>query len=179
MAAAVAEEIAGSEWRFAQKMTEKARALGMSRTAFRNASGLPNTKQVTTAKDMATPSGALVSADIDHVVQMADVVIDFSLFEATEQVAAAVVRHRRPLVCGVSGLGEAQIEALERAGESVAVVYDRNMSQGIAVLQMLKLLEPFDIAALAPASPEAIHLVAEAGRISGLSRTKTSSPCAT
>ena len=89
------------------------------------------------AKDMATPSGALVSSDIDHVVKMADVVIDFSLFEATEQVAAAVVRHRKPLVCGVSGLGEAQIEALERAGESVAVVYDRNMSQGIAVLQDL------------------------------------------
>ena len=89
------------------------------------------------AKDMATPSGALVSADIDHVVEAADVVIDFSLFEATEAVAAAVVRHGKPLVCGVSGLGEAQIEALERAAESVPVVYDRNMSQGIAVLQDL------------------------------------------
>jgi 4-hydroxy-tetrahydrodipicolinate reductase len=89
------------------------------------------------AKDMATPSGALVSADIEHVVGVADVVIDFSLFEATEEVAAAVVRHGKPLVCGVSGLGEAQIEALERAAESVPVVYDRNMSQGIAVLQDL------------------------------------------
>ena len=89
------------------------------------------------AKDMATPSGAVVSADIEHVVEMADVVIDFSLFEATEQVAAAVVRHEKPLVCGVSGLGEAQVEALERAAESVPVVYDRNMSQGIAVLQDL------------------------------------------
>ena len=89
------------------------------------------------AKDMATPSGALVSADIEHDVAVADVVIDFSLFEATEEVAAAVVRHGKPLVCGVSGLGEAQIEALERAAESVPVVYDRNMSQGIAVLQDL------------------------------------------
>ena len=89
------------------------------------------------AKDMATPSGALVSADIEHVVGVADVVIDFSLFEATEEVAAAVVRHGKPLVCGVSGLGEAQIEALERAAERVPVVYDRNMSQGIAVLQDL------------------------------------------
>jgi 4-hydroxy-tetrahydrodipicolinate reductase len=89
------------------------------------------------AKDMATPSGAVVSADIEHVVETADVVIDFSLFEATEQVAAAAVRHGKPLVCGVSGLGEVQIEALERAAESVPVVYDRNMSQGIAVLQDL------------------------------------------
>lgn len=54
VAAAVAEEIAGSEWRFAQKMTEKARELGMRSTTFRNASGLPNSKQVTTARDMAT-----------------------------------------------------------------------------------------------------------------------------
>lgn len=54
VAAAVSEKISGSEWRFAQKMTAKARALGMSRTTFRNASGLPNSKQVTTAMDMAT-----------------------------------------------------------------------------------------------------------------------------
>ncbi len=54
IAVAVAEELAGSEWRFAQKMTEKARELGMRRTTFRNASGLPNSKMVTTARDMAT-----------------------------------------------------------------------------------------------------------------------------
>jgi len=89
------------------------------------------------AKDMETPSGALVSSDLDHVVEAADVVVDFSLFEATEQVAAAVLRHGKPLVCGVSGLGEAELDALETAAESVAVVYDRNMSQGIAVLQDL------------------------------------------
>jgi len=38
-------------------------------------------------------------------------------------------------------------------------------SGGVAVLQILKLLEPFDLAALAPESPEAIHLVAEASRL--------------
>ncbi len=54
VAVAVAEELAGSEWRFAQEMTNKARLLGMTRTSFRNASGLPNSKQVTTARDMAT-----------------------------------------------------------------------------------------------------------------------------
>ncbi len=53
VAAVVAEHISGSEWRFAKKMTAKARALGMSRTRFRNASGLPNSKPVTTARDMA------------------------------------------------------------------------------------------------------------------------------
>ena len=54
VAVVVAEKISGSEWRFAQKMTAKARALGMSKTTFRNASGLPNSKQRTTARDMAT-----------------------------------------------------------------------------------------------------------------------------
>jgi D-alanyl-D-alanine carboxypeptidase len=54
VAVVVAEAISGTEWRFAQKMTEKARELGMSKTTFRNASGLPNSKQVTTARDLAT-----------------------------------------------------------------------------------------------------------------------------
>ncbi|MEM8936213.1 MAG: D-alanyl-D-alanine carboxypeptidase [Pseudomonadota bacterium] len=53
VAVVVAEKLAGSEWRFAQEMTTKARSLGMYRTVFRNASGLPNTKQITTARDMA------------------------------------------------------------------------------------------------------------------------------
>ena len=54
VAVAVAEKLGGSEWRFARKMTQKARAIGMTRTTFRNASGLPNSKQITTARDMAT-----------------------------------------------------------------------------------------------------------------------------
>ncbi len=53
VAVVVAEHISGSEWRFAKKMTTKARKLGMRRTTFRNASGLPNSKQVTTARDLS------------------------------------------------------------------------------------------------------------------------------
>ena len=53
-AASLGEHLGGgSESRFAQMMTLKARALGMSRTTFRNASGLPDLDQVTTARDMA------------------------------------------------------------------------------------------------------------------------------
>lgn len=54
VAAAVAESISGSEKAFAARMTRQARALGMPRTVFANASGLPNPRQVTTARDMAT-----------------------------------------------------------------------------------------------------------------------------
>lgn len=56
MAVAVGENIEGSESAFARRMTKTARALGMSRTTFRNASGLPDPQQVTTARDMATLS---------------------------------------------------------------------------------------------------------------------------
>ena len=52
IAVAVAEAIAGDEETFARMMTRKAQALGMSRTVFRNASGLPNDEQVTTARDL-------------------------------------------------------------------------------------------------------------------------------
>ncbi len=54
VAITVAENIAGSESKFAHKMTQKARQLGMSRTTFKNASGLPHSQQRTTARDMAT-----------------------------------------------------------------------------------------------------------------------------
>ena len=50
---AVAEHLGGSESGFARQMTAKARALGMKRTTFRNAHGLPNSGQKTTARDMA------------------------------------------------------------------------------------------------------------------------------
>lgn len=53
VAAAVAENIAGSEAAFARLMTRRARALGMKDTTFRNASGLPDGRQTTTAHDMA------------------------------------------------------------------------------------------------------------------------------
>jgi len=52
-AVVVAEAIAGTEDDFAALMTSKARALGMNRTTYRNASGLPNDEQVTTARDQA------------------------------------------------------------------------------------------------------------------------------
>jgi D-alanyl-D-alanine carboxypeptidase len=54
VAVALAEHMAGSEARFAQLMTQKARQLGMRASEFRNASGLPDPEQVTTARDMIT-----------------------------------------------------------------------------------------------------------------------------
>ncbi len=59
IAVVVAEHLAGSEPEFARRMTERARRLGMENTTFRNASGLPDLQQQTTARDMARLAYAL------------------------------------------------------------------------------------------------------------------------
>ncbi|MCP4618520.1 MAG: peptidase M15 [Bradyrhizobium sp.] len=58
-AVVIAEAISGDEREFAKLMTRKARALGMTKTTYRNASGLPNDEQITTARDQATLGRAI------------------------------------------------------------------------------------------------------------------------
>ncbi len=58
-AVVIAEALAGGEDNFAKLMTRKARGLGMTRTVYRNASGLPDDEQVTTARDQATLGRAI------------------------------------------------------------------------------------------------------------------------
>jgi D-alanyl-D-alanine carboxypeptidase len=60
-AVAIAEALGGSEPHFAELMTAKARALGMTHTFYHNASGLPDDQQVTTAADLAILAKHLVS----------------------------------------------------------------------------------------------------------------------
>jgi D-alanyl-D-alanine carboxypeptidase len=59
-ASALGELLGGAEERFGQMMTLRARALGMSRTVFHNASGLPDPDQWTTASDLATLARHLI-----------------------------------------------------------------------------------------------------------------------
>lgn len=61
VATLIGENIAGSERHFALRMTAKARKLGMTRTTFRNASGLPHRGQLSTARDMAKLARALIT----------------------------------------------------------------------------------------------------------------------
>ncbi|MBI0538980.1 D-alanyl-D-alanine carboxypeptidase [Roseomonas sp. KE2513] len=61
-AAALGEHLGGgSEAAFGRLMTRKAHILGMSRTTFRNASGLPDRAQTTTARDIATLGRRLIA----------------------------------------------------------------------------------------------------------------------
>ena len=60
-ATALGEMLGGDEERFGQMMTLRARALGMSQTTFRNASGLPDPDQLTTASDLALLARHLIA----------------------------------------------------------------------------------------------------------------------
>lgn len=79
-AVVAAEALAGDEDRFAQRMTERARRLGLSRTNFTNASGLPDPAQTTTASDMAKLARALIRVFPHH----------YPLFSTTEFTFAGV-----------------------------------------------------------------------------------------
>jgi D-alanyl-D-alanine carboxypeptidase len=59
IAVAVAEAVGGTESHFAEMMTRKARELGMTNTAYVNASGLPDDRQITTARDLAVLGHAM------------------------------------------------------------------------------------------------------------------------
>ncbi len=66
VAVVVAEAIGGTEANFARIMTQRARAIGMKSTTFMNASGLPNSKQRSTARDMAMLGKAMLDRFPHH-----------------------------------------------------------------------------------------------------------------
>lgn len=65
-AVVLAERLGGTEARFAEMMTAKARALGMTRTTFKTANGLPHPEQVTTARDMAKLANSILTNHYDR-----------------------------------------------------------------------------------------------------------------
>jgi 4-hydroxy-tetrahydrodipicolinate reductase len=83
------------------------------------------------------PATGVASGDIDEVLAAAEVAVDFSLAAATGEVLAGVVKAGLPLVCGVTGLGDRDVQQMHAAANSIPLFYDRNMSLGIAVLKEL------------------------------------------
>ena len=66
VAVMIAERVAGSQEAFVQRMNEAAQHLGMSRTNFANVNGLPDDRQVTTARDLAKLARAIIIAFPEH-----------------------------------------------------------------------------------------------------------------
>jgi 4-hydroxy-tetrahydrodipicolinate reductase len=101
---------------------------------------------------VATVSSAplpLIAKTIDALdASLCDLVIDFSLPEATVAVIAWCVKNKKPLVSGVTGVSGAAKKAFELAAGDIAVLWSPNMSLGVAVmaraLSALSALEGFD-----------------------------------
>jgi D-alanyl-D-alanine carboxypeptidase len=72
VATVVAEAIGGTEIKFAQMMTKRAREIGMRRTTFKNASGLPNRGQLSTARDMAVLGREMLVRFPNHYEHFSD-----------------------------------------------------------------------------------------------------------
>jgi 4-hydroxy-tetrahydrodipicolinate reductase len=90
-----------------------------------------------TRKKVQAEDGIVVSDDLATVLSVSDVAIDFSLPTATAKVLDAVLAAGTPLVIGVSGLDGDLMSRIDAAARSIPVLYDRNMSLGIAVLDKL------------------------------------------
>lgn len=188
MAVALAERIAGSESDFALAMTDKARALGMARTVFRNASGLPHPAQVTTARDMATLARALIR-DFPH---------HYSVF-ATPEFAHAGVTHRNhnQLLVDYTGADGIKTGYIRASGYNLVASAQRDKRRVIGVVmgdrspatrnaRMAELLDRgFEASAGVrvadfPAAPERIRTsVAKAAPVSAKASAKTAAATVT
>jgi D-alanyl-D-alanine carboxypeptidase len=171
-ATALGELLGGSEQRFARMMTNKARALGMTRTTYRNANGLPNAEQRTTARDQARLGIALRQ----HFPQYYDYFSTRS-FRFGKQ---TIGNHNRLLgnVRGVDGIktgytrasGFNLVTSAQLDGRSIVAVVMGGTSGGARDAQMRKLVAKYMPAAsrrgggnlIAEAPAEPVAPVAEA-----------------
>jgi 4-hydroxy-tetrahydrodipicolinate reductase len=88
-------------------------------------------------RQAGTSAGVAVHDQLSTFMAEADVVIDFTLPEATSALAAAAAAHRVPIVVGTTGLDAAQQTALVTAAAHTAVFQARNFSLGVALLAAL------------------------------------------
>ncbi len=98
IAVALADHISGSESAFAAKMTATARRIGMSRTTFVNATGLPAANHLTTARDIATLSRAVIRDFPQYYGIFSQVAVDYEGQEITNH------NHLLSTLPGVDGI---------------------------------------------------------------------------
>jgi 4-hydroxy-tetrahydrodipicolinate reductase len=75
--------------------------------------------------------------DLAALLASADVAIDFTLPEASKEIAGAAAVSGTPLVCGVTGLDRPAEDAIAAAARQIALLYDRNMSPGMGVMSQM------------------------------------------
>jgi D-alanyl-D-alanine carboxypeptidase len=125
VAVAVAEYLGGTEEQFAAQMTARARGLGMSGTVFRNASGLPDPDQRTTARDMAVLGMALRSRFPQH----------FHYFSQRDFVfRGRTVRGHNDLIGRVEGVDGIKTGYIKASGYSIVTSVTRGSRRLIVVV---------------------------------------------
>ncbi|HIC43383.1 MAG TPA: 4-hydroxy-tetrahydrodipicolinate reductase [Sulfurimonas sp.] len=109
-----------------------------------------STVYVRNSLDFAIDPAALVTNDLGVFLKACDVVVDFSLPDATQALLEKALEYPKPLVIATTGLELHQANLLKDASEKMPILYATNMSLGVAVLSKLveqasKVLEGFDI----------------------------------
>jgi len=125
VAAAVAEALSGSVPAFAERMTRKARELGMTRTTFKNASGLPHSEQVTTARDMAT-LGLRIQRDFPEMYR------HFS--QRSYSYGGKAYRNHNGLLGKVTGMDGIKTGYIRASGFNLCASVERNHKRIVAVV---------------------------------------------
>jgi D-alanyl-D-alanine carboxypeptidase len=116
VAAAVAEHLAGNEDAFARVMTQRARQMGMTRTTFRNASGLPDPEQVTTARDMALLGRRLIQDFPDR----------YTYFSATHfRHGAQLIRNHNGMLTDYAGTDGIKTGYIRASGFNIVTSAER------------------------------------------------------
>lgn len=125
VATVVAEYLGDSEARFAEMMTSKARQLGMNSTTFRNASGLPDADQRTSARDMAVLSTALRKRFPQH----------YHYFSNREfSYAGKIIRGHNDLLGRVDGVDGLKTGYIRASGFNLATSAGRGGRRIVAVV---------------------------------------------
>jgi D-alanyl-D-alanine carboxypeptidase (penicillin-binding protein 5/6) len=125
IAVAVAEKIGGNERKFAELMTLRAKELGMDRTHFANANGLPDPHQISTARDIAILSRAI----------MRDYPQYYSYFGVKEfQFEGREITNHNHLLGKVEGVDGLKTGYTSAAGFNLAASAKRNGKRLIAVV---------------------------------------------
>ncbi|HEX2891324.1 D-alanyl-D-alanine carboxypeptidase [Vineibacter terrae] len=125
VAVVVAENRSGSEAAFAARMTRTARLLGMEHTSFRNASGLPDKRQYTTARDMALLGAALQARFPDY----------YHHFETSSFThRGRTYRTHNHLLSRVDGVDGIKTGYIDASGYNIAVSLRRDARKIVAVV---------------------------------------------
>ncbi len=100
--------------------------------------------------DFSIDPSVLVTSDANTLLNASEVVIDFSLPDATTLLLEAALKNPTPLVIGTTGLDVHQLNLLKEASALMPILYATNMSLGVALLSKLvnlasSALEDFDI----------------------------------